>query len=155
MCQNSFAHSLAAASFSTAIRSTPEGISMVHRLDIACSVAKLRDFMSDAQQWLPWTMPRLQSVQPLPFGQWLLKTSRTMLKLRLCPATAHDELRYEIVVPGLGNCQTLVRMSDTQAGCHLTVTHHKHALVSLLAFTRHARHTLGGLQTLKLVLEQD
>jgi hypothetical protein len=124
-------------------------------LTIGCPVAKLRDFMGDAQQWLPWTMPALQSVQPLPFGQWLLKTSRTVLKMRFWATATNDELLCEVVVPGLGKCQTLVRISAAPEGCQLTVALHKHELLPLPVFATNVRHALNGLRTLKLVLEQD
>jgi len=155
MRQNPFANCLAVPSFAAAISGAPDARSSAYSLDITCPLARLRDFMEDAQQWLPWAMPRLQSVQPLPFGQWLLKTSRSVLKLRLCPTTTQNELLYEVVAPGLGICQTLLRIDATPTGCQLTIMHHKHEKLPLRLFKTSTRHARSGLRTLKLVLEQD
>jgi hypothetical protein len=154
MRQNPFSHCLISTRY-PALASTLAQAKVVHVLDIACPVAKLREFMSDAPQWLSWTMPALQTVQPLPFGQWLLKTPRKLLKLRLCPVTGPNELLYEMLVPGVGGCQGLVRMKATPTGCKLSLTLRKHQQLPTHVFTATARHTLNGLQTLKLVLEQD
>jgi hypothetical protein len=155
MRQNPFSHCLAVASSPTALPDVPASTTVVHVLDIGCPVARLRDFMSDTQQWLPWTMPTLQSVQPLPFGQWLLKTPRNLLKLRLCPDTAPNEFLYEMVVPGLGSCQVHMQLGATPLGCQVRLTLHKHQQLPLPAFASSVRHTFSGLQTLKLVLEQE
>lgn len=155
MRHNPFSRCLAPASYASSLASAPARTTVVHVLNIACSVAKLRDFMTDTRQWLPWTMPALESMQPLPFGQWLLKTRHKLLKLRLCPVTGPDELLYEVLVPGLGGCQALVRMGPTAVGCQLSLTLHNHLQLPMPAFTASAGHTLGGLHTLKLVLEQD
>lgn len=154
MRQNLFSHCLPSTS-TAALVGASSRTTIVHVLDIACSVAKLRDFMSDTQQWLSWTMPALESVQPLPFGQWLLKTSHKLLKLRLCPVTGPDELLYELVVPGRGSCQAQVCMGATPRGCQLSLTLRKHQQLPMPAFAASTRHTLNGLHTLKLVLEQD
>jgi hypothetical protein len=111
MCQSLLPHRLLASNYPLALPTT-EAATVAHLLDIRCPVAKLRSFMSDTPQWLPWAMPTLQSVQPLPFGQWLLKTPHHVLKLRLCPAPAPGEpgeLLYELLVPQTGSCQILVR----------------------------------------------
>lgn len=150
MRQNPFPRCLAAASFA-AVR--PGTTPVVHVLDIACPLDKLRDFMGDARQWLVWTMPALQSVQPLPFGQWLLKTSRHLLKMRFYPAASPDELHYELVVPGLGSCLALMHLDATPHGCQLTLTLHSYQQPP--AFTTSEHYTFSGLQMLKLVLEQD
>jgi len=155
MRQNPFANCLAVSNFAAAIPGGPDARAWAYSLDITCPLTRLRDFMEDAQQWLPWAMPRLQSVQPLPFGQWLLRTPRSVLKLRLCPTMAQDELLYEVVVPGLGVCQTLLRISATPTGCQLTIMPHKHERLPLRLFKRSMQHALRGLRTLKLVLEQD
>lgn len=154
MRQNPYSSCLAEASFFTHTAGPQGTTSVVHLLNIACPVARLHEFMRDARQWLPWTVPALQSVQPLPFGQWLLKTTRTVRKLRLCPAATHNELRYEVVVPGLGSCHTQVHISATPQGCQLTITHHKHELLPLRTFALSTRHALRGLRALKQVLEQ-
>jgi hypothetical protein len=152
MRQNPFSQCLAATSL-PAILPT----SVLHELDIVCPVDRLRDFMGDAQQWLLWALPTLESMQPLPFGQWLLKTPRQVLKLRLCPspAAAQNELHYELVVPAAGSCQVLVRTVATAAGCRLAITFCKHQMLPLLAFQAGVRHTISGLETLKQLLEQD
>lgn len=155
MRHNPFSRCLAPAGSAPALRSAPAKTTVVHVLDIACPVAKLRDFMSDAQQWLPWTMPALESVQPLPFGQWLLRTPYRLLKLRQCLITGPDELLYEMLVPGQGGCQALVHMAATPRGCQLRLTLRKHQQLPLPAFTTATHHALSGLHTLKLVLEQD
>jgi hypothetical protein len=130
----------------------------VHLLDINCPAAKLHSFMGDAPQWLPWTMPTLQSVQPLPFGQWLLTTPRSVLKLRLClyPTQGQPgELLYELIVPKTGSCQVLVHIGSTATGCRVTITLPRHHPLPLPGCTASVRHLLHGLRTLKLVLEQD
>lgn len=154
MCQNPFARSLATGPTTTLV-GVPASTTVVHVLDIACPLVRLRDFMGDAQQWLPWAMPALEWVQPLPFGQWLLKTRRNLLKLRPCPAPAAHELHYELVVPGLGSCQTQVHVAATPTGCQLRITLHKHQQLPPTIFATSARQVFNGLQTLKLVLEQD
>lgn len=44
-------------------------VMVVHAIDIDWPVAKTFDFRHDAPHWLPWTMPQVESVQPLPFGK--------------------------------------------------------------------------------------
>jgi hypothetical protein len=158
MRQNPFPCCFSAPSLPAPV-ATALATSVEHTLDISCPVGRLRDFMGDAQQWLPWALPTLESMQPLPFGQWLLKTPRQVLKLRLCPSpvAAQDELHYELVVPVVGSCQVLVHTVATPTGCRLAVTLYQHQQLPLPldAFTASARHALIGLQTLKLVLEQD
>jgi hypothetical protein len=137
---------------------TAGAATVAHLLDIRCPVAKLREFMSDTPQWLPWTMPALQSVQPLPFGQWLLKTPRNVLKLRLCPApepSEPGELLYELMVPQTGSCQVLVRTGPTATGCRVTIMLPKHQPLPRPVCTTSVRHLLAGLRALKLLLEQD
>lgn len=155
MCQNPFPHCLTAAN-SPLARPATQAATVVHQLDIRCPLAKLHTFLGDAPQWLPWAMPALQSVQPLPFGQWLLTTPGSLLKLRLCPAPAQGqpgELLYELIVPKTGSCQVLVSMSPTATGCRVTITLPRHH--PLPACTTSVRHLLHGLRTLRLVLEQD
>jgi hypothetical protein len=157
MRQRPFPDCLSASTYPFALPA-PRAATVAHILDIRCPVAKLRDFMSDTPQWLPWTMPALQSVQPLPFGQWLLKTPRNVLKLRLCPAPVPGEpgeLLYELMVPQTGSCQVLVRTSPTATGCRVTIMLHKHQPLPLPVCTTSVRHLLAGLRTLKLLLEQD
>jgi hypothetical protein len=157
MRQNPFPHCLTASGYSSALAAAPAA-TVVHLLDISCPIAKLRNFMSDTRQWLPWTMPALQSVQPLPFGQWLLKTPRNVLKLRLCPAPAQHEpgeLLYELLVPNAGSCQVLVRTGSTATGCRVAITLHKHQPLPRPVCTTSVRHLLRGLRSLKLLLEQD
>ena len=157
MRQNPFPHCSPASSYPLTLPATPAA-TVAHVLDIRCPVAKLRDFMGDTPQWLPWTMPALQSVQPLPFGQWLLRTPRTVLKLRLCPAPAQGEpgeMLYELSVPKAGSCQVLVRTSPTATGCRVAILLHKHQPLPLPVCTTSVRHLLAGLRTLKLLLEQD
>jgi hypothetical protein len=126
MRQNPFPHCLTASGYSSALAAAPAA-TVVHLLDISCPIAKLRNFMSDTRQWLPWTMPALQSVQPLPFGQWLLKTPR----------------------------QVLVRTGSTATGCRVAITLHKHQPLPRPVCTTSVRHLLRGLRSLKLLLEQD
>jgi hypothetical protein len=157
MCQSLLPHRLLAANYPLALPTT-EAATVAHLLDIRCPVAKLRSFISDTPQWLPWAMPTLQSVQPLPFGQWLLKTPHNVLKLRLCPAPAPGEpgeLLYELLVPQTGSCQILVRTGPTATGCRVTVMLPKHQPLPLPVCTTSVRHLLTGLRALKLLLEQD
>jgi hypothetical protein len=152
MRQNPFPQCLAASSLPIILPT-----SVLHVLDIVCPVGRLRDFMSDMQQWLPWALPTLESMHPLPFGQWLLKTPRQILKLRLCPSltAAQNEQHYELVVPAVGSCQVLMRTVATAAGCRLAITFCKHHLLSPLVFQAGVRRTISGLETLKQLLEQD
>ena len=151
MRQNPFPQCLAVASLPATLPTRAQ-----HVLDIVCPIDLLHDFMSNAQQWLPWALPTLQSVQPLPFGQWLLKMPHQVLKLRLCPTpAAPNELHYELVVPAVGSCSVLVRTAATAAGCQLAVTFCKHQLLPLQVFQVGVRHTISGLEALKQLLEQD
>jgi hypothetical protein len=147
MCQNPFPQCLTATDFSAAHTTT-----VVHVLDIGCPLAKLRAFIADAPQWLPWTLPALQSVQPLPFGQWLLKTPDTVLKLRLCPTRGEqslpDDFLYELLVPHTGSYQVLVHTGPTATGCQVAISLPRHQPLPLPGHTASVRHLLGLLRTL-------
>lgn len=130
-------------------------VSIVQAIDIDCPLAKAFDFMNDAQQWLPWAMPAVESVLPLPFGQWLVKTATGILKLRPRYDASHGIMDYELVNPTAGAWHVPVRVVPTPTGCHLAVTFIKPERLPLEAFEASVQHTCEGLHTLKLVLEQD
>lgn len=136
-------------------RPQPASAVVVQTIDIACPLARALDFMSDAQQWLPWAMPELQSVQPLPFGQWLLKAPDCLRKLRLRPGTTLGAFTYELVDPAAGTWPVPVHLLPTATGCQLVITFRQPAHVALKAFDTCLHNTVKGLGMLKLVLEQD
>ncbi|MGI4763349.1 MAG: hypothetical protein ACRYF0_21730 [Janthinobacterium lividum] len=128
---------------------------VVQVVDIICPLPRALDFMSDAQQWLPWAMPALQSMQPLPFGQWLLTTAGCLQKLRLRTSSTLGLLTYELVDPAAGTWPVPVHMVPTDTGCQLVITFRQPAHMLLEAFETCIRNTIKGLGMLKLVLEQD
>lgn len=130
-------------------------LTVVHTIDINCPVAKAFEFMSNAPQWLPWAMPQVESVQPLPFGQWLVKTPAGLAKLRPYYDAARGVLDYELVNPTAGAWHVPVRVLPTAQGCHLAITFTKPVRLPLPAFETGMQHTAQGLHTLKRVLEQD
>lgn len=130
-------------------------LTVLHAIDIDCPVAKALDFMHDAPQWLPWTMPAVKSVQPLPFGQWLVRTASGLAKLRLRHCAETGILLYELINPTAGAWTVPVQMVPTATGCHLAVTFIKPETLPLDAFEHGMQRTAQGLHTLKLVLEQD
>lgn len=134
---------------------TPAPAIAVQTIDIACSLARTLDFMSDAQQWLPWAMPELQAVQPLPFGQWLLTAASGLRKLRLRPSSTLGVLTFELVDPLAGTWAIPIHLLPTAAGCQLVITFHQPAHLSAEAFATYVRNTMNGLAMLRLVLEQD
>jgi hypothetical protein len=127
----------------------------VQTIDIACPLPRALDFMSDAQQWLPWAMPELQAVQPLPFGQWLLTAPSGLRKLRLRTSTLPGTLTFELVDPATGTWPIPVHLLPTPTGCQLVITFRQPAHVSTEAFETCLRNTLNGLNMFRLVLEQD
>ena len=133
----------------------PAPAATVQTIDIACPPARALDFMSDAQQWIPWAMPELQAVQPLPFGQWLLTAPTGLRKLRLRPDALAGALTLELVDPVAGTWPIPVYLRPTPTGCQLVVTLRQPAHVSAEAFETCLRNTLNGLSMLRLVLEQD
>lgn len=134
---------------------TATTVTVVQAIDIHCPVAKALHFMDDAPQWLPWAMPAVESVQPLPFGQWLVKTPGGLAKLRsrYCPQSGI--LLYELINPVAGAWVVPLQMMPTSTGCHLAITFVKPEALPLDAFEHGMQHTAQGLHTLKLVLEQD
>lgn len=154
MRQNPFPQCLTVTDFSAALTTT-----VVHVLDIGCPLAKLRAFIVDAPQWLPWTLPALQSVQPLPFGQWLLRTPDKVLKLRLCPTSTQgeqstpDDFLYELLVPRTGSYQVLVHTGSTATGCQVAISLPRYQPLPL-PHPANVRQLLGLLRTLKQALEQ-
>lgn len=133
--------------------STPATV--VQAIDIDCPVAKAFDFMNDAPQWLPWAIPGVTSVQPLPFGQWLVKTLTGLAKLRPRYDAANGILDYELVKSSAVAWYVPVRVVPTPTGCHLAITFVKPERLPLAAFETGMLHTAEGLHLLKLVLEQD
>lgn len=127
----------------------------VQTIDIACPLARALDFISDAQQWLPWAMPELQAVQPLPFGQWLLTAPTGLRKLRLRSSTLPGVLTFELVDPTTGTWPIPVYLLATATGCQLVITFRQPAHVPTEAFKTCLRNTLNGLNMFRLVLEQD
>jgi len=127
----------------------------VQTIDIACPPTRALDFLSDAQQWLPWAMPELQAVQPLPFGQWLLTAPTGLRKLRLRPDPLPGALTLELVDPTAGTWPIPVYLRPTSTGCQLVVTLRQPAHVSAEAFETCLRNALSGLSMFRLVLEQD
>lgn len=130
-------------------------VTVTQAIDIDCPVTKAVDFMNDAQQWLPWAIPQVESVQPLPFGQWLVKTPAGFMKLRPRYDATRGILDYELVKPSAEAWYVPVRVVPTATGCHLAITFVKPERLSLGAFESGMQHTAVGLHTLKLVLEQD
>ena len=129
-------------------------VTVVQGIDINCPVAKAFDFMNDAPQWLPWAMPQVESVRPLPFGQWLVKLPHGLAKLRPLYDAAHGLIDYELMYP-VGAWHVPVQMVPTPTGCHLAVTFVKPEDLGLEEFQSGLVHTAAGLNLLKLVLEQD
>lgn len=130
-------------------------LTVVQAININCPAAKAFDFMSDAPQWLSWACPDVESVQPLPFGQWLLRTRDGLAKLRPLPDPIRGTLDYEVVQPATGCCRVPVRVVSTPTGCYLAVTFVKPERLPLDTFNTQMQHTAEGLNTLKLMLEQD
>ena len=124
-------------------------------IDIACPVDRALDFMSDAQQWLPWTMPELLAVQPLPFGQWLLTAASGLRKLRLLPSATLGMLTFELVDPAAGTWAIPVHLLPTANGCRLVVSFCQPAHILAETFEHCMRNALAGLSMFRLVLEQD
>ena len=124
-------------------------------IDIACSVDRALDFISDAQQWLPWAMPELLAVQPLPFGQWLLTAASGLRKLRLRPSATLGVLTFELVDPVAGTWPIPVCLLPTPAGCQLVITFHQPTHIPHDTFAQCMRNALAGLDMFRLVLEQD
>lgn len=111
--------------------------------------------MSNAPQWLPWALPAVESVQPLPFGQWLVRTSSGLAKLRPLYAPAQGLVSYELVYPNANCWQVPVQVVPTATGCQFAATFVKPVSLPLSAFEAGMRHAAEGLYTLKQVLEQD
>lgn len=128
-------------------------VSVVHAIDIDCPVAKAFDFMRDVQQWLPWVMPQAQAVQPLPLGQWLVRTHNGLAKLRPRFNQALGTLEYELVATAK-SWRVPVRLVATRTGCYLAATFVKPAHLTADAFAHRMQHTTSALHILKLVLEQ-
>ena len=126
---------------------------IVQAIAIDCSVAKALSFMRDAPQWLPWAMPGVESVQPLPFGQWLVKTATQLLKLRPSYDAGSNIFIYELVNPLAGAWHVPVQLMPTPTGCHLAVTFVKPEYLPLQVFENGMQHTASGLRSLKLALE--
>ncbi len=133
---------------------TTSVFTIVQAIDIACPVAKAFSFMNDAPQWLPWALPQVESVRPLPFGQWLVKLPRGLAKLRPVYNAAHGLINYELLNLG-GAWHVPVQMRPTPNGCHLAVTFIKPEHIALPKFESGLAHTAAGLTLLKLVLEQN
>jgi hypothetical protein len=127
-------------------------LTITKTINIDCSVTKAADFMSDASQWLPWALPQAESVQPLPFGQWLVKTPTGLAKLR----TSYDAIQ------GAAHCELLsaaarqvpVQLLPTPSGCHLAITFTKPEQLNFEAFEANLQRAAQELHILKLVLEQ-
>lgn len=110
--------------------------------------------MHNAPQWLPWAMPQVVSVLPLPFGQWLVRMPKGLAKLRSFYNTMLGTIDYELIDPAAGAWHVPVRVVPTCTGCHLDITFVKPDHLALDAFQYNMEHTAAGLHTLKMVLEQ-
>lgn len=129
-------------------------VSVVHAIDIACSVSKVFDFMRDVQQWLPWAMPQVQAVLPLPLGQWLVRTPNGLAKLRPRCNQALGTMEYELISASK-TWSVPIRLVATRTGCYLAATFVRPRHLTTDAFTHRMQHTAAALGILKLVLEQD
>lgn len=134
---------------------TTASVTVVQAIDISCPVGKASDFLHDAPQWLPWALPGVESVRPLPFGQWLVKLSHSLVKLRPVYNAARVLTSYELLDPTVGAWQVPVQMRPTPTGCHLAVTFAQLAHFDRTQFQLGLVHVAAGLDLLKLVLEQD
>ena len=130
-------------------------LTVVQAINIDCPVAKAFSFMDDAPQWLPWAVPQVESVRPLPFGQWLVKLPYGLAKLRPAYHTARGLIHYELVNSAGGAWQVPVQLLPTPTGCHLAATFVMPPHLNLAEFRASLTHTAAGLDLLKLVLEQD
>ena len=139
----------------TATPAATSVFTIVQDIDISCPVAKAFSFMNDAPQWLPWAMPQVEAVLPLPFGQWLVKMPHGLAKLRPVYNAAQGSIAYELVSAALLAWRIPVQMLLTPTGCHLAVTFVKPEYLDLVDFQSSLVHTAASLSLLKLVLEQD
>ncbi len=130
-------------------------ITVVHAINIGCPAAKTFDFMHDAPQWLPWAMPQVESVQPLPYGQWLVKTANGLTRLRPFYNAVLGTIDYQLLDPAAGVWHVPLRVVSTRTGCHLAITFVKPDYLAIDAFETTMQHTAAGLHTLKLMLEQN
>jgi hypothetical protein len=130
-----------------------EPSTVVRAIDIGCPLAKAFDFLSDAPQWLPWALPEVESVQPLPFGQWLVKTPSGLAKLRTSYDSDHSGAHCELLSAAAK--QVPVQVVITPTGCHLAVTFTKPTQANNEAFETSVQHADEELHTLKMMLEQD
>ena len=133
---------------------TAAAVTVQQTLRIACPMSEALALLQDARQWLPWAIPGLSSVQPLPFGQWLLKLPWGLAKLRPLPTAEPGVLDYELVNPTAGRWRVPVRVVPTSSGCYLAVTFTKPTQLTDSAFEASMRYAANGLATLKQVLEQ-
>ncbi|NML65097.1 hypothetical protein HHL22_07745 [Hymenobacter sp. RP-2-7] len=124
-------------------------------INIGCTVVKAVDCMSDAPQWLPWALPQVESVQPLPFGQWLVKTPAGLAKLRPCYDATHGAAQYELLTANTTFRQVPVQLLATPSGCHLAITLTKPEQLNYEAFEASVQRATQELHILKLMLEQD
>lgn len=127
---------------------------VVHAININCTVAKAFDFLNDVQQWLPWAMPQVQVVLPLPLGQWLVKTAHGLAKLRPRCNQALGTLEYELIAAAK-TWRVPIRLVATRTGCHLAATFANPSHLTPDAFAYRMQHTADALHILKLTLEQD
>ncbi len=127
---------------------------VVHAIDIDCTVTKAFDFLHDAQQWLPWAMPQAQAVLPLPLGQWLVKTAHGLAKLRPRFNQALGTLEYELIA-ATKTWRVPIRLVATRTGCHLAATFVNPSHLTPEAFAYRMQHTASALHIFKLALEQD
>lgn len=139
----------------TATPATTYVITIVQAVDIDCPVAKAFDFMNDAPQWLPWALPQVEAVLPLPFGQWLVKLPYGLAKLRPVYNAMRSSIDFELVSAAAAAWHIPVQMLATPTGCHLAVTFVKPSHLDLADFQSGLTHTAAGLCLRKLVLEQD
>lgn len=133
---------------------SPSLVTATQAIEIACPVAKAFELMRDAPQWLPWVMLQVESVQPLPFGQWLVKTPAGLAKLRTRYDAAQGAAQCELMSAAVA-WQVPIQMLSTPSGCQLAVTFTKPEQLNLEAFETSLQHAAEELHTLKLVLEQD
>lgn len=137
------------------MRRSTSPLTITKTIEIDCPVVKAVDFMSDAPQWLPWALPQAESVQPLPFGQWLVKTPAGLAKLRTHYDATHGAAQYELVTAATTAWQVPVQLQTTPSGCHLAITFTKPEQLNFEAFEASLQRATQELHILKLVLEQD
>lgn len=121
-------------------------------VSIDAPVAKVFDFLADAQNWLKWAIVNVKSIAPGEDGWWRMDTPAGLAKLRIRPHPAHGILDHDFNAPD-ASWTVPARVVANGTGCEFMITFYRPPIFTKESFEQQIALVDKELAQLKRLME--